>query len=192
MNLTADNEWIVEPEREIPATGRGRIVRQREFINLRHRLSSLNLAPLDNPVSSLVRFTTITDEEADLRPNSTRFELIMDDAHMGQQWMSKTSQFILIHDDLQSAIVVRKHGTHLAPMVDVSGTRNLRDDAALFTVDAVELQPGTLFISRPMRSLLYSPPEKRRCRAHAQAPLRDPRPANALLAALRSAAATHA
>lgn len=142
MNATADNEWIVEPTHEIPPTGRGRIVRQREFIKLRHRTSNLSLATIDEAASSFVRFTTLTDDEVDARPNSTRFELVIDDAHPGQQWVSKTSQFILIHDELQAAIVARRTGSKYSSTLDIAGTRNLRDDAALFTIDEVFPQPG--------------------------------------------------
>ncbi|KAL8278679.1 hypothetical protein RQP46_008971 [Phenoliferia psychrophenolica] len=137
------SEWIVEPTRELPATGRGRIVRQHELISLRHRLTNLTLAPLKNSASSFTRFTGLTEEQVARRPNATKFELVMDDAHLGQQWMSKTSQFILIQDETQEVMVVRKHAAvnGVGEGMDVSGTSDLRDDAALFTVDSVSLQP---------------------------------------------------
>lgn len=158
----AESEWIVEPTKELPPFGRGRIVRQKDIITLRHVASNETLASAPGASPFRSRFTTVADDEPSANLNSTHFRILIDEAHDGQQWLSKVGPFSLIHVPLEVAIVTRRNNSVLNDKLDVSGSRHLTDDAAVWLVDDI-IRPASksCFIY-----LLFLPPFVSRCRAH--------------------------
>ncbi|KAK4702070.1 hypothetical protein P7C70_g4151, partial [Phenoliferia sp. Uapishka_3] len=140
LNASACDQWIIEPTREVPATGRGRIVRQHEVITLRQRATNLTLSAIQR-ASSVSRFTTSSDQEAATRPSSTHFKLVIDEAHEGQQWLSNINPFSLVHAETQTAIITRTSGSVQQSKMPVTGSRDLMEDAALWVVSDIFPQP---------------------------------------------------
>lgn len=147
-----NNHWIVEPAKEIPLNGRGRLVRQHDIIRLRHVNTNTTLLTHDVACPTLAtntEFTTWDGAEQDQESN-THFKLEIDDARDGQQWMTKSTHFQLIHVNTGVAM-----WTHTDPPLpewaykqqEVNGNKNLKDRTTLWLVDDIVLDPSTSLTS---------------------------------------------
>lgn len=75
----------------------------------------------------------------------TYFKLKIDDAHPGQQWMSKSSHFQLVHEGTKVAM-----WTHNDPPLpewgykqqEVNGNKNLKDRTTFWVVDEIVKDPS--------------------------------------------------
>jgi dolichyl-phosphate-mannose-protein mannosyltransferase len=154
-----NNHWIVEPTKEIPLTGRGRVVRQHDVITLRHVVTNTTLLTHDVACPTMAtntEFTTwdgVCENEQDCREKrmNTHFKLEIDDAHDGQQWMTKSSHFQLVH--IPTRVAMWSHVDPLLPdwafkQQEVNGGKNLKDKTTQWIVDDIVRDPGAL-------SLLY-------------------------------------
>ncbi|KAM0755138.1 PMT-domain-containing protein [Meredithblackwellia eburnea MCA 4105] len=149
LNRSLENDWIVEPTMEIPATGRGRIVRHDDVVTFRHALTNRSLSSSPNSSPYAPRFTTLAD--AEVRDNSTHFVLVIDEAHPGQQWLSKVGPFSLVHKNHNSAMVTRRVQSMVQPVATLSGTRHFADEAALWLVEDLKRSPDPSGQNRPRR-----------------------------------------
>ncbi|SCV67439.1 BQ2448_5050 [Microbotryum intermedium] len=142
-----NNHWIVEPTREIPESGRGRIVRHNDIIKLRHVVTNTTLLTHDVACPTMAtntEFTTWNGVDLAAEPN-THFQLEIEEAHEGSQWMSKSSHFKLIHVPTRVAM-----WTHTDPALpdwafkqqEINGNKNLKDRTTLWVVDEVILDPN--------------------------------------------------
>lgn len=148
-----NNDWIVEPTKEIPATGRGRVVRHKDVIKLRHVVTNTTLLTHDVACPTLAtntEFTTwdgqcATEQECLVKELDTHFELKIDDAHDGQQWMTKSGHFQLIHVPTRVAM-----WTHTDPVLpewghkqqEVNGNKNLQDKTTMWIADDIIRDPS--------------------------------------------------
>ncbi|GAA5849445.1 hypothetical protein JCM8547_000453 [Rhodosporidiobolus lusitaniae] len=158
-----NNHWIVEPTKEIPATGRGRVVRHHDVITLRHIVTNTTLLTHDVACPTLATNTEFTtwdgkcesEQECRTKEMDTHFKINIDDAHEGQQWMSKSSHFQLVHVPTQVAM-----WTHTDPVLpewghkqqEINGNKNLRDRSTYWVVDEIVKDPNVTDILRPKKT----------------------------------------
>jgi len=159
-----NNHWVVEPTRELPDTGRGRIVRHNDVVTLRHVVTNTTLLTHDVACPTLAtntEFTTwdgqcATDDECATKRADTHFRINVDGAHEGQQWMTKSGHFQLVHVPTRVAM-----WTHTDPVLpdwaykqqEVNGNKNLRDKSTYWVVDEIVQDEGASLVL-----LLVSPP----------------------------------
>ncbi|KAM0787551.1 hypothetical protein ACM66B_003621 [Microbotryomycetes sp. NB124-2] len=141
-----NNHWIVEPTKEIPESGRGRVVRHHDVIKLRHVLTNTTLLTHDVACPTMptnTEFTTWDGQDATREPD-THFELVIDDAHDGQQWMTKSSHFQLVH--VSTRVAMWSHTDPPLPdwafkQQEVNGNKNLKDKTTFWIAEDVILDP---------------------------------------------------
>ncbi|KDE07082.1 hypothetical protein MVLG_02655 [Microbotryum lychnidis-dioicae p1A1 Lamole] len=141
-----NNHWIVEPTGEIPESGRGRIVRHNDIIKLRHVVTNTTLLTHDVACPTMAtntEFTTWDGVDLAAEPN-THFQLEIEEAHEGSQWMSKSSHFKLIH--VPTRVALWSHTDPALPdwafkQQEVNGNKNLKDRTTLWVVDEVIPDP---------------------------------------------------
>ncbi|GAA5997777.1 dolichyl-phosphate-mannose-protein mannosyltransferase [Rhodotorula paludigena] len=157
-----NNDWIVEPTKEIPATGRGRVVRHKDVIKLRHVVTNTTLLTHNVACPTLAtntEFTTwdgqcATEQECLVKELDTHFELKIDDAHDGQQWMTKSGHFQLIHVPTRVGM-----WTHTDPVLpewghkqqEVNGNKNLKDKTTMWIADEIIRDPSKPDLLRPKK-----------------------------------------
>lgn len=137
------------PTKEIPETGRGRVVRHKDVVRLLHPLTDTYLLTHDvaSPLMATNQeFTTIAAND-DSRYNETTFQILIDGAHDGQQFKSKSSHFQLYHMD--TGVVMWTHASPPLPewaykQQEVNGHKNLQDKTTFWVVDEVVREEGTL------------------------------------------------
>ncbi|GAA5931969.1 hypothetical protein JCM1841_006118 [Sporobolomyces salmonicolor] len=157
-----NNHWIVEPTHELPPTGRGRVVRHRDVVTFRHVLTNTTLLTHDVACPTLATNTEFTtwdglaasDEERAVKEADTHFEINIDDAHEGQQWMTKSSHFQLVHVPTRVAM-----WTHTDPVLpewaykqqEINGNKNLKDKTTYWVVDEIVRDPNVTDHLRPKK-----------------------------------------
>jgi dolichyl-phosphate-mannose-protein mannosyltransferase len=90
-------------------------------------------------------FTTWPAADIDARYNDTLFEVEIDDAHEGQQWMTKSGHFRLVHVELKVCL-----WTHKDPPLpewafkqqEVNGNKNHHDRTNIWVVDDIIKDPS--------------------------------------------------
>ncbi|KAH9461765.1 hypothetical protein Pst134EB_005686 [Puccinia striiformis f. sp. tritici] len=106
-----NNHWLIEATQPVPTSGRGQIVRHNDVIRLKHRLTDSYLYTHDVASPSMPthqEFTTWPDvAQTDEAYNATKWEVVIDDAHAGQQWKTKASHFQLVHHVTRVAMWTR-------------------------------------------------------------------------------------
>lgn len=148
-----NNYWIVEPTREVPPSGRGRIVRHGDVITLRHVGTNTTLMTHDVASTTMATNTEFTtwdgtcanEQECEIRKRDVQFELQIDEAHAGQQWMTKSGYFQLIHVPTRVAM-----WTHVEPPLpewafkqqEVNGNKNLKDRTTFWFADEIITDPS--------------------------------------------------
>ncbi|GAA6027484.1 hypothetical protein JCM8097_007884 [Rhodosporidiobolus ruineniae] len=154
--------WIVEPTKEIPATGRGRVVRQNDVVTLRHVVTNTTLLTHDVACPTLATNTEFTtydgvchsEQECATKEADTHFQIVIDDAHEGQQWMTKSSHFQLVHVPTRVAM-----WTHTEPLLpdwghkqqEINGNNNLKDRSTFWIVDEIVRDPDEHDLLRPKK-----------------------------------------
>ncbi|GAA5970820.1 hypothetical protein JCM11641_004467 [Rhodosporidiobolus odoratus] len=157
-----NNNWIVEPTKELPPTGRGRVVRHHDVVKLRHVFTNTTLLTHDVACPTLATNTEFTtwdgncanEQECATKEADTHFEINIDDAHEGQQWMTKSSHFQLMHIPTRVAM-----WTHTDPVLpdwghkqqEINGNKNLKDKSTYWIVDEIIRDPNVTDIHRPKR-----------------------------------------
>lgn len=127
----ANNHWQVLPTKELPETGRGRVVRHNDVIQLLH-INTQTLLLTHDVASPLMptnqEFTTVSPDDT-TRVNDTLFTLTVNDAHEGEPWRSLSGHFKLIHVPTKVAL-----WTHASPLPEwafgqqeVNGNKNAQD-----------------------------------------------------------------
>jgi dolichyl-phosphate-mannose-protein mannosyltransferase len=136
-----NNVWQVVPTKSLPATGRGRIVRHNDVIQLLHVQS--NTVLLTHDVASPLmptnqEFTTI-DKDDTARYNETLFQLALHEGAEGEAWKSKAGHFRLVHQNTKVAL-----WTHAEMLPDwafnqqeVNGNKNSHEKTAIWFVDDI-------------------------------------------------------
>ncbi|GAA5825596.1 hypothetical protein JCM11251_000303 [Rhodosporidiobolus azoricus] len=157
-----NNHWIVEPTKEIPPSGRGRVVRHQDVIKLRHVVTNTTLLTHDVACPTLATNTEFTtwdgecssEPECATKESDSHFKINIDDAHEGQQWMTKSSHFQLIH--LPTRVAMWTHTDPVLPewgfkQQEVNGNKNLKDKTTYWIVDDIIRDPNATDILRPKK-----------------------------------------
>lgn len=148
-----NNNWIVEPTREIPASGRGRIVRHGDIITLRHVATNTTLLTHDVACTTMATNTEFTtwdgtcanEQECESRKRDTHFELLIDEGHDGQQWMTKSGYFQLVH--VPTRVSMWTHNNPPLPewafkQQEVNGNKNIKDRTTFWFADEIIVDPS--------------------------------------------------
>jgi dolichyl-phosphate-mannose-protein mannosyltransferase len=90
---------VILPTKALPETGRGRIVRNHDIIQLLHVTTDTYLLTHDVASPGFTthqEFSTLPRSDVH-RHNETLFRLIFDDGHEGEAWSTKANHFKLQH-----------------------------------------------------------------------------------------------
>ncbi|KAG8724083.1 hypothetical protein FRC09_000425 [Ceratobasidium sp. 395] len=136
-----NNHWQIIPTKAIPSTGRGRVVRHNDIVQLLHVRTDTHLMTHDvaSPLMPTNQeFTTIASND-DSRHNDTLFQIQINDAHEGEAWKSKSGHFRLLHIPTKVAM-----WTHPSPLPDwafnqqeINGNKNSVDKSCVWFVDDI-------------------------------------------------------
>jgi dolichyl-phosphate-mannose-protein mannosyltransferase len=138
-----NNHWQIIPTKALPETGRGRIVRNKDVIQLLH--VNTNTVLLSHDVASPLmptnqEFTTM-DRMNEKRFNDTLFELALHEtSDEGAPWKTKSGQFRLIH--WPTRVSMWTHSKPLLPdwafkQQEVNGNKNSNERTAIWYVDNI-------------------------------------------------------
>ncbi|OWZ57531.1 dolichyl-phosphate-mannose-protein mannosyltransferase [Cryptococcus neoformans] len=148
-----NNHWQVIPTKEIPESGRGRIVRHNDVIQLKH-INTQTLLLTHDVASPLMptnqEFTTVSPDKEDRR-NDTLFKMVLNDAHDGEAWKTLSGHFRLIH--VPTKVALWTHPKALPEWAfgqqEVNGNKNAAERSTLWFVnDIVEDGQGIDFKNR--------------------------------------------
>jgi dolichyl-phosphate-mannose-protein mannosyltransferase len=136
-----NNIWQVIPTKALPETGRGRIVRHEDIIQLLH-VNSQTLLLTHDVASPLMptnqEFTTWSKDDYS-RHNDTLFHLNLVDASDGDAWKSKSGHFRLVH--ATTRVSLWTHPKHLPEWAfkqqEVNGNKNPTEKSATWYVDEI-------------------------------------------------------
>ncbi|KAF9047103.1 glycosyltransferase family 39 protein [Hymenopellis radicata] len=136
-----NNFWQIIPTKSLPETGRGRIVRHDDMIQLLH--VNTNTLLLTHDVASPLmptnqEFTTWARDDTS-RYNDTLFRLHLLDAHDGEAWKSKSGYFRLIH--VPTRVSMWTHSKQLPEWAfkqqEINGNKNPTEKTATWFVDEI-------------------------------------------------------
>lgn len=94
-----NNHWQIIPTKALPETGRGRIVRHEDIIQLLHVSTQTLLMTHDvaSPTMPTNEEFTTWPKDDHTRHNDTLFHLRLLDANAGASWKTKSGHFKLVH-----------------------------------------------------------------------------------------------
>lgn len=136
-----NNVWQIVPTKALPSSGRGRIVRNDDVIQLLHvgtqtLLLTHDVASPHMPTNQ--EFTTWPKDD-NSRYNDTLFQLNIVDGQDNQAWKTKSGYFRLIHVPTRVAM-----WTHKKPLPDwgyqqqeINGNKNSQEKTAVWFVDSL-------------------------------------------------------
>lgn len=136
-----NNNWQIVPTREIPDSGRGRIVRHNDVVQLLHVNTQSNLLTHDvaSPLMPTNQEFTTWPVNDTTRHNDTLFQIQMNDAHEGEPFRSKSGHFRLIHMPTKVAL-----WTHVSKLPDwaygqqeINGNKAQLDKSNIWFVDDI-------------------------------------------------------
>lgn len=152
----ANNHWLIEPTKPIPESGRGRIVRHRDIIRLKHIITNSYLYTHDVASPSMPTHQEITTwpdvSEDDAAYDGTKWQLMIDDAHEGQQWKTKAGHFQLVHESTRSALWTKAFPPLPAwgfGQQEVNGHKIYHDKTLLWIAADIVRDNTTNHLSRP-------------------------------------------
>jgi dolichyl-phosphate-mannose-protein mannosyltransferase len=136
-----NNNWQIVPTKEIPESGRGRIVRQHDVIQLLHVNSNSYLMTHDvaSPLMPTNQEFTTWPANDTTRHNDTLFTIEMNDAHEGEPFRSKSGHFRLIHVPTKVALWTRvsKLPDWAYGQQEVNGNKAQMDKSNIWFVDDI-------------------------------------------------------
>jgi dolichyl-phosphate-mannose-protein mannosyltransferase len=141
-----NNQWQILPTKDIPETGRGRVVRHSDVIQLRHIVTDTILMTHDvaSPLMATNQEFTTVSADLEERRNDTLFQLQLSDAHDGTAWKSLSGHFKLQH--LPTKVLLWTHPKALPEWAygqqEVNGNKNLQDKTTFWYVDDI-LEDGS-------------------------------------------------
>ncbi|THG93363.1 hypothetical protein EW026_g7853 [Hermanssonia centrifuga] len=101
-----NNFWQIIPTKALPETGRGRIVRHEDVIQLLHVNTQTVLMTHDvaSPTMPTNEEVTTWPKDDHSRYNDTLFHLKLVDGHAGSSWKTKSGHFKLVHASTKVAL----------------------------------------------------------------------------------------
>ncbi|KAH7908925.1 glycosyltransferase family 39 protein [Hygrophoropsis aurantiaca] len=142
-----NNEWQIIPTKALPETGRGRVVRHDDIIQLLHANTQTLLLTHDvaSPLMPTNQEFTTWPKDDHSRHNDTLFFLNLVDGNDGDAWKSKSSHFRLVH--VPTRVSMWTHSKQLPEWAfkqqEINGNKNPTEKTAAWFVDAVISTDGT-------------------------------------------------
>ena len=136
-----NNFWKIIPTKALPETGRGRIVRNDDVIQLLHVNTQSYLLTHDvaSPTMPTNQEVTTWPKDDYSRQNDTLFQLKIVNGHDGMSWKTKAGQFRLIH--LPTKVSLWTHSQHLDDWAfkqqEINGNKNPVEKTAIWFVDEI-------------------------------------------------------
>lgn len=137
----ANNNWVVIPTKALPETGRGRIVRHNDVVQLLHVVTQTNLMTHDvaSPLMATNQEFTTFPKDDHSRYNDTLFQIQVTDAHEGEAWKSKSGHFRLVH--VPTKVSLWTHPESLPDWAfnqqEINGNKNAQERSATWFVDDI-------------------------------------------------------
>lgn len=136
-----NNYWQIIPTKALPETGRSRIVRHEDLIQLVHANTQTLLITHDvaSPLMPTNQeFTTVAKDNT-AKYNDTLFYVNMADAHDGQPWKTKSGYFRLIHGSTRVSLWTHKKQLPewAFKQQEVNGNKNPSEKTAIWYVDNI-------------------------------------------------------
>ncbi|KZT71964.1 glycosyltransferase family 39 protein [Daedalea quercina L-15889] len=136
-----NNYWQIIPTKALPETGRGRIVRENDIVQLLH-VSTQTLLLTHDVASPLMatneEFTTWPKDDHS-RHNDTLFRLSIVEAEEGESWKSKSGHFKLIH--VPTKVAMWTHPKQLPEWAfnqqEVNGNKNVNEKSNIWFIDNI-------------------------------------------------------
>lgn len=142
-----NNQWQVIPTKAIPETGRGRVVRHQDAVQLLHistqsYLLTHDVASPTMPTNQEV--TTIAKEDMRARYNETLFTLNIVGGHDGQPVKSKSSHLRLVHVPTKVAIWTHPQalGDWAFKQQEINGNKDNEARTATWWIDDIVIPEG--------------------------------------------------
>ena len=152
-----NNQWAIIPTKALPDTGRGRIVRHDDVIQLLHVSTGTVLLTHDvaSPLMPTNQEVTTWPKDDHSRYNDTLFHLALTGGHEGEAWKSKSGHFRLIH--LPTKVSLWTHREQLPEWAfmqqEVNGAKNPLEKTAIWYVDEIVASQGKSIYS--IMSVIY-------------------------------------
>lgn len=137
----SNNNWQIIPTKALPETGRGRIVRHDDVIQLLHVNTDTYLMTHDvaSPLLATNEEFTTWPKDDHSRYNDTQFQIRLAEANEGDPWKSKSGHFRLIH--VPTKVAMWTHSKQLPDWAfnqqEVNGNKNINDKTAVWFVDGI-------------------------------------------------------
>ncbi|EPT00756.1 hypothetical protein FOMPIDRAFT_1162813 [Fomitopsis schrenkii] len=143
-----NNYWQVIPTKALPDTGRGRIVREDDVIQLLHVSTQTYLLTHDvaSPLMATNEEFTTWPKDDYSRHNDTLFRLSIVNAEEGEAWKSKSGHFKIIH--VPTKVAMWTHPKQLPEWAfnqqEINGNKNVAEKSNIWFIDnIVEEESGT-------------------------------------------------
>ena len=146
-----NNYWQIIPTKAIPETGRGRIVRHEDIVQLFHVNTQTVLMTHDvaSPTMPTNEEITTWPRDDHSRYNDTLFQLRLADGHPGSAWKTKSGHFRLVH--VPTKVAVWTFPGQLPDWAfkqqEVNGNKNVNDKTAIWYADEIVATEGWLFVA---------------------------------------------
>ncbi|KAA1475473.1 glycosyltransferase family 39 protein [Dentipellis sp. KUC8613] len=136
-----NNYWQIVPTKAIPETGRGRVVRHDDTIQLLHVTTQSYLMTHDvaSPLMPTNQEFTTWPKDDFSRYNDTLFTLILNGAHEGEAVRSKSGHLRLIH--VPTKVSLWTHREQLPKwgynQNEINGNKNPQEKSAIWYIDEI-------------------------------------------------------
>ncbi|KAG6909028.1 hypothetical protein DXG01_002302 [Tephrocybe rancida] len=136
-----NNVWQIVPTKSIPETGRGRIVRHNDVVQLLHVNTRTHLLTHDvaSPLMPTNQEFTTWPKDDHTRYNDTLFQVVLLEGHEGQAWKSKAGYFRLVH--VPTKVSMWTHSKQLPDwafnQLEINGNKNPTEKTATWFVDDI-------------------------------------------------------
>ncbi|TBU37009.1 O-mannosyltransferase [Dichomitus squalens] len=137
----SNNHWQIIPTKALPETGRGRIVRHDDVIQLLHVNTQTHLMTHDvaSPLMPTNEEFTTWPKDDHSRYNDTLFQVRLVDGYEGEEWKSKSGHFRLVH--VPTKVAMWTHPKQLPDWAykqqEINGNKNVNDKTAIWFVDDI-------------------------------------------------------
>jgi dolichyl-phosphate-mannose-protein mannosyltransferase len=136
-----NNHWQIIPTKALPETGRGRVVRHNDVIQLLHLTTDTYLLTHDvaSPLMPTNQEFTTWPRDDISRYNDTLFQLVLNNAHEGEPVRSKSGYLRLVH--VPTKVSLWSHRDQLPDWAfkqqEINGDKNPMDRGAIWYVDEI-------------------------------------------------------
>lgn len=136
-----NNWWQIIPTKALPETGRGRIVRANDVIQLLHVNTETYLLTHDvaSPLMPTNQEFTTWPKDDHTRHNDTLFHVVLVNGDEGDAWKSKSGHFRLVH--VPTRVSMWTHPKQLPEWAfkqqEINGNKNSVEKSAVWYVDEV-------------------------------------------------------